>query len=64
MMLAWYFHKREGALRGYDFLVAALLLAVPVALILKQQDSHRRPCVGGWRVRNFLCRIAVESGWR
>ena len=38
MMLAWYFHKREGALRGYDFLVAALLLAMPVALILKQPD--------------------------
>lgn len=38
MMLAWYFHKREGALRGYDFLVAAVLLAVPVALILKQPD--------------------------
>ncbi len=38
MMLAWYFHKREGALRGYDFLVAAMLLAVPVALILKQPD--------------------------
>jgi len=38
MMLAWYFHKREGALRGIDFLVASVLLIVPVALILKQPD--------------------------
>jgi rod shape determining protein RodA len=38
MMLAWYFHKREGALRSYDFVFAALLLLVPVALIVKQPD--------------------------
>src|SRR5829696_8597209 len=38
LMLAWYFHKREGALRGLDFLVAAVLLIIPVALILKQPD--------------------------
>lgn len=38
MMLAWYFHKREGTLRSYDFLLAAVLVVVPVALILKQPD--------------------------
>jgi rod shape determining protein RodA len=38
MMLAWYFHKREGALRTLDFLVAALLVIVPVGLIVKQPD--------------------------
>jgi rod shape determining protein RodA len=38
MMLAWYFHKREGAVRALDFLVAAVLLAVPVVLIVKQPD--------------------------
>jgi rod shape determining protein RodA len=38
MMLAWYFHKREGALRGYDFIVAAVIVLVPVGLIVKQPD--------------------------
>lgn len=38
LMLAWYFHKREGAPRALDFLVAAMLMAVPVALIVKQPD--------------------------
>jgi len=38
LMLAWYFHKREGAPRPLDFLVAAVLMAVPVALIVKQPD--------------------------
>jgi rod shape determining protein RodA len=38
MMLAWYFHKREGVLRTADFVFAAALLLVPVAFILKQPD--------------------------
>ncbi len=38
MMLAWYFHKREGSTRPLDFLAAAVLIAVPVALIMKQPD--------------------------
>jgi rod shape determining protein RodA len=38
LMLAWWFQKREGQLRPLDFVVAALLLAVPVALIMKQPD--------------------------
>ena len=38
LMLAWWFQKREGQLRPLDFLVAVVLLAVPVALIVKQPD--------------------------
>ena len=38
LMLAWYFHKREGSRKPLDFLVAAVLMAVPVALIAKQPD--------------------------
>ena len=38
LMLAWWFQKREGQLRPLDFLVAGLLLAVPVGLIMKQPD--------------------------
>lgn len=38
MMLAWYFSKRESHPRPSDFIIAALLLVVPVALIMKQPD--------------------------
>ncbi|WP_150696349.1 rod shape-determining protein RodA [Pandoraea terrae] len=38
LMLAWYFQKREGNVRWFDYLVALLLLGVPVGLIAKQPD--------------------------
>jgi rod shape determining protein RodA len=38
LMLAWWFQKREGQLRAPDFVVAALLLALPVGLVMKQPD--------------------------
>jgi rod shape determining protein RodA len=38
LMLAWWFQKREGQLRVPDFVVAGLILLVPVALIAKQPD--------------------------
>jgi rod shape determining protein RodA len=38
LMLSWWFQRREGHLRPLDFLVAGLLLAVPVGLIAKQPD--------------------------
>jgi rod shape determining protein RodA len=38
LMLAWWFQRREGQLRGLDFMVAGALLAVPVGLIIKQPD--------------------------
>ncbi len=38
LMLAWWFQKREGQLRAPDFVVAGLLLLVPVGLIMKQPD--------------------------
>ena len=38
LMLAWWFQKREGQLRPLDFAVAAVLLMVPVALVMKQPD--------------------------
>jgi rod shape determining protein RodA len=38
LMLAWWFQKREGSLRRVDFAVAFALLALPVALIMKQPD--------------------------
>ena len=38
LMLAWWFHRRESALRAVDFVIAFVLLIVPVALIMKQPD--------------------------
>lgn len=38
LMLAWWFQKREGQMRPLDFVLAGLLLAIPVGLIIKQPD--------------------------
>jgi rod shape determining protein RodA len=38
LILAWWFQRREGQLRAFDFGVALLLLAVPVGLVVKQPD--------------------------
>jgi rod shape determining protein RodA len=38
LMLAWYFHKNESVLGMRDYLVAAVLLAIPTLLIARQPD--------------------------
>ena len=38
LMLSWWFQRREGQLRALDFVVATVLLAIPVGLIMKQPD--------------------------
>ena len=38
LALAWWFHRREEGLRIRDFVVAAAILAVPVAFIVRQPD--------------------------
>ena len=38
LMLAWWFQRREGQVRAFDFIMALLLLMVPVGLIAKQPD--------------------------
>ncbi len=38
LMLAWYFQRREGGVRWFDFVIAGVLLAVPVLLIARQPD--------------------------
>lgn len=38
LMLSWWFQKREGQLRPFDFFAAGVLLMVPVGLIMKQPD--------------------------
>ena len=38
LMLAWFFQKREGTIGWREFIVAALILVVPIAFIVKQPD--------------------------
>ncbi|NJN40510.1 MAG: rod shape-determining protein RodA [Gammaproteobacteria bacterium] len=38
LMLAWYFHRRAAILGIGDYAIAAVLLAVPAALIIRQPD--------------------------
>jgi rod shape determining protein RodA len=38
LMLAWYLHTRQETLAGRDFVIAAVLLLIPVGFILKQPD--------------------------
>ena len=38
LMLAWWFQRREAQLRALDFVIATLLLVVPVGFIVKQPD--------------------------
>ena len=38
LMLAWYFQKREGLQKTWDYAIAAIILAIPVFLIARQPD--------------------------
>ena len=38
MMLAWYFQKKDGAIKLFDFFVAFSLLVLPTLLIARQPD--------------------------
>jgi rod shape determining protein RodA len=38
LMLAWYFQKREGIQKAWDYGVAGIILAIPVFLIARQPD--------------------------
>ena len=38
LMLAWYFQKREGIQKSWDYAVAAIILGIPVLLIARQPD--------------------------
>jgi rod shape determining protein RodA len=47
LMLAWYFQTRAGMLRWQSFVVAAVLLLIPVGLIAKQPDLGTALLVAG-----------------
>ena len=71
LMLAWYFHRRESSLRLSDFALAAVLLAIPFGLIVRQPDLGTAALVGAagfyviffaglsWRVMGGLAVLGV-----
>jgi rod shape determining protein RodA len=61
LMLAWYFHKNESALRLRDFAIAALLMAVPVGLIARQPDLGTAALVGA---AGFYIIFLAGISWR
>lgn len=38
LMLAWFFHKRDGLLKWKEVIISAVILFIPFTLILKQPD--------------------------
>ena len=61
LMLAWYFHKNESTLRLRHFAVAAVLLAVPVGLIVRQPDLGTSALVGA---AGFYVIFFAGLSWR
>jgi rod shape determining protein RodA len=61
LMLAWYFHRREATLRLRDFALAAMILALPVALILRQPDLGTAALVGA---AGFYVIFFAGISWR
>lgn len=73
LMLAWWFQRREGLLKGKDYLLAAILVLLPFALILRQPDLGTALLIGAsgfyllffaglsWRVIGLLMVLAASS---
>jgi rod shape determining protein RodA len=61
LMLAWYFHTNESTLRLRQYIVAGLLLAVPVGLILRQPDLGTAALVG---TAGFFVIYFAGMSWR
>ncbi|HSU78424.1 MAG TPA: rod shape-determining protein RodA [Burkholderiales bacterium] len=73
VMLAWYFHKHETALKLRNFAVGALLLIVPLGLIARQPDLGTAALVGAagfyviffaglsWRVMGTIAGLGIAA---
>jgi rod shape determining protein RodA len=61
MLLAWYFSRREASLRIADYAIGAILLAVPLAFILKQPDLGTSLLIGA---SGFYVLYLAGLSWR
>jgi rod shape determining protein RodA len=61
LALAWFFHRAEGTAGKREFIAAALLLVVPVALIMKQPDLGTALLVGA---AGFYTIFLAGLSWR
>jgi rod shape determining protein RodA len=61
LMLAWYFHRNETALRPRDFAAGAALLALPVLLIARQPDLGTAVLVAA---AGFYVVFFAGIGWK
>ncbi len=61
MLLAWFFHRRETALRLRDYALGAMLVAVPLALIARQPDLGTAALVGA---TGFYVLFFAGISWR
>jgi rod shape determining protein RodA len=73
LMLAWYFHRRETALRMVDYAAGAMLLLVPVGLIARQPDLGTAALVAAagfyviffagisWKVLAWLAGLGIAA---
>ncbi len=46
LMLAWYFHKHEAMLKARHFVVAGVILLLPIGFVLKQPDLGTSLLIG------------------
>jgi rod shape determining protein RodA len=61
LMLAWYFEKREKFVRLSDYLIAAVLLMIPVGLIAKQPDLGTALLIAA---SGFYVLFLAGIGWK
>jgi rod shape determining protein RodA len=61
LMLAWYFDKHETALRFKNYVVAIMLLLLPVALIARQPDLGTAILIAA---SGFYVLFLAGLGWR
>ena len=47
LILAWYFERHEGAMNWRNFAVAAILVVIPFALVVRQPDLGTALLIGG-----------------
>jgi len=61
LMMAWYFERHEATLTWKNYFVAALILAVPFALILRQPDLGTALLIGA---SGFYVLFLAGLSWR